>query len=178
MARGGTSHDRILNAAAELAVSEGAAHLSLDAVAARAGVSKGGLLYNFPNKAALMQGLVERFIELFRSEIEESAGEGHAGRLAPTYLSIVLRNLDEKLPRSSGLLAVLAENPCMMEPVKAFHRDLLDRLLDEASDPGAVLVLFMVLEGLRAQRLLGTDILEPEERSILLVRINSLLGEE
>ncbi|MCC2097105.1 MAG: TetR family transcriptional regulator, partial [Hyphomicrobiales bacterium] len=44
MARRGTSRDRILRAASELAFKEGAAHLSLDAVAARAGVSKGGLL--------------------------------------------------------------------------------------------------------------------------------------
>ncbi|TIP57248.1 MAG: helix-turn-helix transcriptional regulator, partial [Mesorhizobium sp.] len=49
------SRDRILAAAADVARESGPGSLSLDAVASRAGVSKGGLLYNFPTKAKLMQ---------------------------------------------------------------------------------------------------------------------------
>ena len=41
-------------------LAEGAAHLTLDAVAERAGVSKGGLLYNFHTKELLLQAMVDR----------------------------------------------------------------------------------------------------------------------
>ena len=49
------SREKILTAAADVAREAGPGNLSLDAVASRAGVSKGGLLYNFPSKAKLMQ---------------------------------------------------------------------------------------------------------------------------
>ena len=40
----------ILEAAERVVTEAGAAHLTLDAVAGKAGVSKGGLLYHFPSK--------------------------------------------------------------------------------------------------------------------------------
>ena len=64
-ARRSNSRDRILTAAADVAREAGPGSLSLDAVASRAGVSKGGLLYNFPTKAKLMQGLVETYLKDF-----------------------------------------------------------------------------------------------------------------
>src|SRR5690606_9715403 len=59
------SREKILAAAADVAAEAGPGSLSLDAVALRAGVSKGGLLYNFPTKAKRMQGLVERYLSEF-----------------------------------------------------------------------------------------------------------------
>ena len=44
---------KILEAAAKLADDTGPGSLSLEAVAKEAGISKGGLLYHFPSKAAL-----------------------------------------------------------------------------------------------------------------------------
>lgn len=176
MARGESSREKILEAASELAMSEGAAHLSLDAVAARAGVSKGGLLYNFPNKQALMRALVARFIDQFRRELDEAADGADGDRLARCYLDIVLQNIEQKTPSSSGLLAALAEDPCMMEPVREFHREVLDRLVNDAADPGATLVFFMVLEGLRAQKIFGTAVLDEEEQRLLLEKVAALVG--
>lgn len=49
---------RLLSAADQIAAESGAAGVSLDAVAARAGVSKGGLLYHFPTKVALLAGRI------------------------------------------------------------------------------------------------------------------------
>src|SRR6185503_1133094 len=53
----------VLDAADALVSEVGANHMSLDAVAARAGISKGGLLYLFPSKVALLQGMLERYVE-------------------------------------------------------------------------------------------------------------------
>ncbi|MCX5496899.1 helix-turn-helix domain containing protein, partial [Kaistia dalseonensis] len=60
----------MLEAAALVAQDIGPGHLSLEAVAERAGISKGGLLYHFPTKQALLSGLVEAHL----SGIEASAG--------------------------------------------------------------------------------------------------------
>ena len=176
MARGESSREKILTAASELAMSDGAAHLSLDSVAARAGVSKGGLLYNFPNKSALMRALVQRFLDEFRAELDENADQLQGNDLAARYLDQLVRTLDKQSPPSSGLLAALAEDPCLLMPVRTFNRELLDRMLHETPDPGAVLTLFLVLEGMRAQQIFGTDILGEEERRLVLEKIASMIG--
>ena len=54
------ARDRILNAAEERLLAAGPGGLVLDAIAADAGVSKGGLLYHFGSKEALVAGLCER----------------------------------------------------------------------------------------------------------------------
>ncbi len=53
------TRDRILRALREVIAGGGTDAVTLDAVAAAAGVSKGGLLYHFPSKAALYTGLLE-----------------------------------------------------------------------------------------------------------------------
>ena len=55
-----TQREVILNAFQDLIVEVGAANVTLDAAAARAGVSKGGLLYHFPSKSELFAGLCDR----------------------------------------------------------------------------------------------------------------------
>ncbi len=78
--RRANSRDKILAAAAEVAREAGPGSLSLDAVASRAGVSKGGLLYNFPTKAKLMQGLVEDYLRDFEQALESAASPTTAAK--------------------------------------------------------------------------------------------------
>ncbi|MFE5512300.1 TetR family transcriptional regulator [Streptomyces sp. NPDC056529] len=70
----GTARERILNAAEELIVS-GQVPPALDAVAAAAGVSKGGLLYHF-DKRALLNALVTRAVRRFDERLTAAAAEG------------------------------------------------------------------------------------------------------
>src|SRR5215216_5514144 len=50
----------LLDAAIAVIRRDGAQRLTLDAVAAEAGVSKGGVLYHFGSKRALIDGLLDR----------------------------------------------------------------------------------------------------------------------
>ncbi|WP_332717069.1 TetR/AcrR family transcriptional regulator [Pelagibacterium mangrovi] len=52
--------DALLDAAERVVEREGAAQLTIDAVAAEAGVSKGGVLYAFPTKDALIDAMFNR----------------------------------------------------------------------------------------------------------------------
>ncbi len=58
--------ERILAAASKILADGGyMTRFSLSAVAAEAGVSKGGLLHHFPSKEALLRGLSENLIDFF-----------------------------------------------------------------------------------------------------------------
>ncbi|GAB2572944.1 TetR family transcriptional regulator [Paractinoplanes abujensis] len=70
----GTARERILDAAEEL-ITAGQVPPPLDAVAAAAGVSKGGLLYHF-DKQTLLQALVTRAVHRFDERLTAAAAQG------------------------------------------------------------------------------------------------------
>jgi len=61
---------KVLEAFATLLVTQGERAATLDAVAAEAGVSKGGLLYHFGSKVALAEGLMALLRELTAADVE------------------------------------------------------------------------------------------------------------
>jgi AcrR family transcriptional regulator len=167
------SREKILDAAKEVARDSGFGNISLDAIAARAGVSKGGLLYNFPNKAALMRALVADFIAEFEAELDEHA-HGSRGELVSAYVHLFAVKYDETEPAGVGLLAAIAEDPDFLKPIKAFHRRLLDRLKDDAEDYTAMLIVYLVLEGMQSMKLLDTNVLTKDETATVMAALEKL----
>ena len=67
------TRERILDALESVVAQDGPAGATLEAVAAKAGISKGGLLYHFASKQALEAGLLARLDALVRADLEEIA---------------------------------------------------------------------------------------------------------
>lgn len=67
-----SSRERILDALQEILVRAGLQAVTLDAVAEAAHVSKGGLLYHFPSKEALLDALVQRACDTAEAEFAEA----------------------------------------------------------------------------------------------------------
>src|SRR5213595_3761896 len=88
MPRKPVARDSVLGAFEALLIEVGERAATLDAVAKRAGVSKGGLLYHYPNKEAMIGSLLERFDALAQLEIEamKTASEGAAAYLIKSSL--------------------------------------------------------------------------------------------
>ncbi|MBL8584647.1 MAG: TetR/AcrR family transcriptional regulator [Rhizobiaceae bacterium] len=168
------SRDKILAAAAEVAREVGPGNLSLDAVAYRAGVSKGGLLYNFPTKAKLMQALVQDYVTTYEAQLDQ-AMQGQ-GSLLAAHVALSAKECSETVPSAAGLLAVMAEDPDFLLPIKSLKRRLLDRL--KSASPGAsnLLIVFAALEGLRSMKLFDMDVFTDEERETLLADLLSSVG--
>ncbi|MDV8149485.1 helix-turn-helix domain-containing protein [Arthrobacter sp. B10-11] len=73
MARKPVAREAVLDAFESLLIEVGERAATLDAVARRAGVSKGGLLYHFPNKEALISALLERMDLLVAGDLDVMA---------------------------------------------------------------------------------------------------------
>ena len=88
MPRKPVARDAVLDAFEDLLIEVGERAATLDAVAERAGVSKGGLLYHFPNKEALIAVMLERLDELRRRMLAAMAAapEGAAAYFIRTSL--------------------------------------------------------------------------------------------
>ncbi|MDX2008411.1 MAG: TetR/AcrR family transcriptional regulator [Meiothermus sp.] len=102
---------KILEAAGMVIRRDGALALTLEAVAKEAGVSKGGLLYHFPNKDALLGGLLEFYLDDFEQSLE------HSGLpFAEAYVR--LGSHDGSGGLLLGMMTVLALNPSLLETVR------------------------------------------------------------
>ncbi|QIS01023.1 TetR family transcriptional regulator [Nocardia brasiliensis] len=73
-----TTRDRILDALESLLLEKGMSHVTLENVAATAGVSKGGLLYHFKSKDALLAGLVRRLTERATQQLSSATERGQS----------------------------------------------------------------------------------------------------
>ncbi|HEV7369821.1 TetR/AcrR family transcriptional regulator [Arenibaculum sp.] len=161
-----SSRAQVLDAAAELVAEIGARHLTLDAVAARAGVSKGGLLYNFPSKESLLQAMVQRFVdrqEEREREAMERLPEG-PNRTLRAVLAAQLERAPMNCKAAHSMLAAMAENPQLLEPARCASERAVAAIAQESEAPDVAVVLWLAMEGLLLQEILGTSPFDGEQR--------------
>lgn len=162
------SREKILTAAADVAREAGPGNLSLDAVASRAGVSKGGLLYNFPSKAKLMQALVEEYLNDFQQALETARAAEPDKSLLSNYVRLSAQECDETKDAASWIFSAIAEDPDFLTPMKTFKHQLFERLKADTPDLKTLLVTYLAIEGLRSLSLFDIDLLNEGERQVLL----------
>lgn len=160
--------DRLLNGAEAVVARQGIANLTLDAVAAEAGVSKGGLLHHFPSKDRLIEALVTRSAANWRrcfTEAYEGAAPG-PGRMARALLSHCLSDAKcwtEELRRStSAVFAALAQNPSLIQPMREVYADLHRLIAQDGLPPGVGETVAAALDGLWLDWVLGFVPLDQE----------------
>lgn len=159
---------RLLEAAEALARRLGPGNLSLDAVAAEAGVSKGGLLYHFPSKAKLLEALVEHHLTGLDAALRSQQVSGRPNAAITAYLDQFLHDFVRHKPPATGLLAALAENPRLLDPVREWERDFFERIRAEASNPDFATLAFLAIHALRAMKMLETEVLDDAEVEALI----------
>lgn len=175
---GGAKHAReaLLDAAEDLIIELGAASVSLDKVAARAGMSKGGLLYHFPSKRLLVQALIQRFVDSF--EEARVAEQGTNPRDAVLVIRSHLRWWSDLEPRKrrlhTALLAAVAHDPKLIAPFASEHCAELRTYEAAGIPPGRVAVIMMALHGLWFLELLGITPLEEEHRQAFMQELFQL----
>ena len=113
---------------------DGAQRLTLDAVAAESGVSKGGVLYHFATKRALVDGLLERWLTDFDRRLE-AAG---ANLLVEYVRCSDLSDEDPDVAATEfGMLAGMIDDPQVLEVVRTFQEKWMERMLAGGIDPAA-----------------------------------------
>jgi AcrR family transcriptional regulator len=153
-----SSKERLLDAAAEVLLSEGAEALTLEAVARRAGVSKGGLFYHFPTKQALVAAMVERLTGAFDQALAETGSE--PGGFLRAYLNATIpeHHTTARTPAdraTAALLAAVLVDPAGLAPLRERFAGWQARLTDDGIDPAVATAVRLAIDGWWAARLLG-----------------------
>ncbi len=170
---------RIRVAAAKVIERDGAGHLTLEKVAAEADLSKGGLLYHYPSKDALLQGLLDHLLENRAGLIE---GSGSAESVSDATLLNNLIDADFDLPKderimAQGLIAASAENPELIAPAQHHVEGVFAQLGNAKTTATSARTIFLASQGLQFLELLGLLSLSTAERNEIRRHLKALTKE-
>lgn len=136
-----TTKNKIIVAANAVVAREGASNLTLDAVAAEAGISKGGLLYHFPNKRALLNGMLNSLVQQTKDDIDiKQSSPKHNGSFISAFIAAQSASRPAERAASLALLAAAAEDPSLLAPVNAHLQDWMTSAQQE-SEMAEILLL-------------------------------------
>lgn len=163
------SKEAILEAAEAIVLEDGAAHLTLDAVAERAKVSKGGLIYHFPSKEALLVGMMERSGRRF-----DQSREAFMTHLPPGPSQMIkaeikshmgLQGANDRI--SAGILAVLANRPELAGAFREQFGELFAQFTQETSHKERAAILLFATYGLGLMELLQMSPIDGPQRQAI-----------
>lgn len=167
---------KILGAARTIAAREGAGKVTIDAVAKESGLSKGGVLYNYPTKKALLSGLLDQMLiehrELVGKVSEQSPSQTLHGHLMTVFRS---GNLNEDL--SMAILAASASDPRLLDPLRDEMTSHLEHILTETSDPAGAMIAVLAIQGMRFQKLLDLPNGGAALREPIIERLRKIIDE-
>jgi AcrR family transcriptional regulator len=177
-----TRRETLLDATAEIVRESGYSALTLEAVAARAGVSKGGLLYHFPTKEALVEGLLERLTADFEAGHAQaySADLVDPGRWTRAYVraSLSAEGASDHDDVASALIAGLAMNPAMLDPLRDRYAIWSSALDDDGLAGVDAQLVRMATDGIWLADLIGLAPVRGAQRDALVARLIELAGGE
>ncbi|KJF19854.1 TetR/AcrR family transcriptional regulator [Rhodococcus sp. ACPA4] len=158
------TRDRILDALEKLLLVNGVAQVTLEAVAAQAGVSKGGLLYHFPSKEALLAAMVRRLGERSDQQLADAVAGGTSA--SEFYLQIPEATEHEELSLFRSIIAALRTVDGQHDEIQKAVTDVMrswdQGLQAEISDPVQAEIIRLVGDGLYLAAMLGLPQPDPE----------------
>ncbi len=170
--------DDILDAAEAVVVRDGAAQLTLDAVATQAGISKASVIYEYKSKQQLIKAVIQRRVRMEDERIQAATAAlgpvpnaaingliAAAAEGPPDHLRAVAVNLVSALSQD-------AESRRIIE--KAYERTIA-ALSEGTTNPRGALLAFLALEGLKRLELHKLHPWSDEQRAGILRDIGWLV---
>jgi AcrR family transcriptional regulator len=181
MSKGDTTKQRIIDAAEEVVLRDGVGRLTLEATAVEAGLSKGGVLYHFASRDALVAGMVQRIIEEFDRDLAEKLGRStRPGAFTDAYIRSTLEpgrghpGREDRL--GAALIAAAAAQPELMVPLQRAFDGWQARLEDDGIDPVRATVLRLAADGLWLSELFGLAVPTPSQRATLGAELERMVA--
>lgn len=175
------SRDAILDAAESVVKESGAAHLTLDAVCAKAGLSKGGLLYHFHTKEALMLAMLERLCDVLINarKVESVKLPASPARELKAYILAANFFRERRMQGIAvALLAAAAHEPNLVKPAQASRNKVLAELQSSGLSAAFTSIVALAIDGLWILELLGVSTPSEEERQAIIRELLRLVDEE
>ena len=150
----------ILAAALQVVESDGANHLTLDAVAKKSGFSKGGVLYHFSTKKDLLKGMVNYLIETSDAKLLQRETEE---KLISAIVQQENQMTSQERRASFALVAAASEDEELLEPAREYYSQLFREVTRNSTPSNEALLLLLAIEGMRWLNILDLNPMSGEE---------------
>jgi AcrR family transcriptional regulator len=144
--------------------------LTLDAVAKQAGISKGGLMYHFQNKEALLIGLAQYIFEGFTALFEAYAQKSpvEKGKWCRAYIEASKWDLENNSRLNVGIMAASTLDPKLSESMSRGYQYIQSKMEADQLDSVTVDTIRLAIDGLYYAELFNVAPLEegPREKVI------------
>lgn len=162
-----SSREVLLDAAQVIVTERGVSAMTLENVAALAGVTKGGLIYHFKTRELLLQALVERMVEQIESRYQAGAARG-----GQTFEAFLLAMIDDTFTMApadktmmSNLLMAVSSYPNQLGPVQQMYERVISSVTAPGEHSGLGLMVSCALDGLMFLELLNIKHFNEQERA-------------
>ena len=170
--------DAVLDAAERVVSRDGAARMTLEAVAHEAGISKASVLYDYKNKQALIKAVIERRVarenERLREGIEKLGPVPDAvvrARIAST--TRLMSEADRAVVLN--LVAALAGDAELRTSINEAYSQQIEQIIQTSTQPSTAMLAFLAVEGLRLMECFGLYSWPQNERERMLNDIENFL---
>jgi AcrR family transcriptional regulator len=159
------THNRILDALEELLLKRGLSGVTLENVASNAGISKGGLLYHFQTKDAMIEAMVRRLGQ--RSEqLRARAAAAEAGTtIVNWFLQQPGSTSDKEIALHRSMLAALRSIDTSRREIFTMICEVMglwgESLRSEISDPVHAEIVRLVGDGIYLNALVALPPIDP-----------------
>lgn len=168
----------VLDAAERVVGRDGAANLTVDAVAREAGVNKASVLYDHKSKQALVEAVVDRAFQRdneHHAHIEAQLGTHGDQAVRGRILAAAEPPPEEFRAVALNLSAALTLDAALREKMQANQDATIARILETSSSPHGALLAYLALEGLKFLEYLDFHHFAREDRDRIVREINWLV---
>lgn len=171
--------DAVLAAAERVVARDGATGLTLDAVAAEAGISKASVLYDYKTKQALIKAVIEHRVSAETSRLHsfiDKEGDKPNATILGRLAAADRRYSDAERNVALELAAALNQHEDLRRVIQDFFSDILGEVERTSEFPRLAAVMLFALEGLAFMECFGFCVLPEKKREQLLTDIRSLIA--
>ncbi|OWZ94482.1 TetR family transcriptional regulator [Sinorhizobium sp. LM21] len=169
---------QVLDAAERVVGRDGAANLTVDAVAKEAGVSKASVLYDYKSKQALIEAVVDRAFErdnAHHAQVEQKIGDIQDRAVRGRIVAAAEPPPEEFRAVALNLSAALTLDAGLRRKMQASQDATIARILQNSQSPRGALLAYLALEGLKFLEYLDFHHFARADRDEVLREINWLV---
>ncbi|ODQ03851.1 MULTISPECIES: TetR/AcrR family transcriptional regulator [Enterobacterales] len=168
--------EKLLETIFDIVMEQGAAALTIDTVAKRMGISKGGVQYCFSSKEAMIDAMFEHWEESYETKFKEviKNDDSSENRVA-AHIYATQAHDQISFAKGASLLAALLQTPEYLQSTKAWYQQRLTGI-DTTTEAGKrARLAFLATEGTFLLRYLGLMDINDNEWQSIFEDIDSVL---
>ena len=174
-----TTAEHILDAVERLVCVEGIRKLTIDAVATEAGMSKGGVLYNFRSKRELLLGVIRRVVCEVRERTyalsDELKEQGATCPVLRASFQIYKEYREKTAPKA--LFALAVQEPDLIAEIQDVSTEFGRVISNEISDPILGHMCLLIIDGLYYRQALDIENYGTGEIDELIDRVLEIISQ-